>query len=118
MSDLFDNDAPRDRYDDAGQLRDELEQGRLALTDMAERLSALARAHEGLRGELDQERRKRELAERRLSYFLDARTTPPPEAVRENALRRQLCHTLEELQVMTDELAAAQEALRRVDVTD
>lgn len=105
--------ALSDSQPEIARLRSELEQARVALEDMEQRIAHLTAANTALQGELQREVGCREELERQLQQMrvatLGAATPVTPELV----LRQQLSTALEEMHVMAEELSLAQEALRK-----
>jgi hypothetical protein len=96
----------------AERLRAELEQAYVAMEDMSERFSELARANEELEAKLKEEARLRALTEMELLKLREqSRSHGDPEQAEDAALRQELSVALEELQVMQEELQAAHDAL-------
>jgi DNA anti-recombination protein RmuC len=96
----------------AERLRAELEQAHVAMEDMSERVSELARVNEELAAKLKNEARLRALTEMQLQELREqAQSHGSAEQADGAALRQELSVALEELQVMQEELQAAHDAL-------
>lgn len=99
------------------RLHSELEQARVALEDMDARIAELSVSNGELQDRLRDEVRRREEMEREVQHLRETVVAAPSESPVELALREQLGTALEELHVMAEELALAQDAIRLADAS-
>ena len=92
----------------------ELEQAHVTAEDLEQRLNEAIATNRRLEAELREERRKRDVAERELAAVQLTAQAADQKQTGEAELRQQLSITIEELQVMAEELEVAQDAIRRL----
>jgi ABC-type phosphate transport system auxiliary subunit len=100
--------------DETARLRAELEQARVVIEDMEQRLTQLTEENIELRAQSAEQVRLRTVAEREAERLREE--ISKPRDTEESPLRHELSVTLEELQVMQEELQVAHEALARARV--
>jgi hypothetical protein len=101
------------QVDSAGRMRAELEQARVAMEDMDDRIVELARANEELTGKLEHELRLREETEQQLLELRSKMSDRTRGDAEKEMLRHELSMAIEELQIMQEELQAAHDELGR-----